>query len=628
MQPVEPLRRRRLHPAGRPHPGAAAGAAQLMARRSALACSPFALAALAARAGARRQDDRRAPSVPGASCRRRSARRLDRSGLRRSRLGRAGAADRSRRCRRATSCRAAICPGRRRRRRGRSTRRSRARRCCFARASPSPTPARVRVLDLRVAYGDGFIAYVNGREVARRGMGRERRRRRRSRTAPRSSAYRLPSPRPPSRRCRRTGTCWRSPSTPGRAAAPSSPRRRLRPSTLGAASGVRIVRGPYLSTPTEGQRGRTACGSNWETDLPATGDGRSSSGRPPPHAAIRPRRIEVRRPATRHVGGPLDGLDARRCLQLRGRGRRRRRRRRAQRRPRFETVAGAGPAVPLRRLRRHALPGPRRAPRDRRGAGARGAAARLQHRRSHRRRQRGVELAEVLRDHRAAGGHRAGGAGARQPRRRSRAARARRSPGRCSACRPRGRPAGPRSISGGVHFVILSTNEMRNPAQRDWLREDLARARRHHARAIFAFCHEGPWSHALHAGESIMVHDYAPLLAAAHVDVLFSGHDHVYERGVGDDARREADLRRQRRRRRAALQPALPGRDADRRRSACRGRCRPARPSVAVLTNDLPLHHGRGRPRDADHALPAAPRRHRGRALRRAFRRASEHARR
>jgi hypothetical protein len=85
----------------------------------------------------------------------------------------------------------------------------------------------------------------------------------------------------------------------------------------------------------------------------------------------------------------------------------------------------------------------------------------------------------------------------------------------------------------GVHFVILSTNEMRNPAQRSWLREDLERARKHHPRAIFAFCHEGPWSHALHGGESIMAHEYAPLLAAAHVDVLFSGHDHIYERGVG-----------------------------------------------------------------------------------------------
>src|SRR5262249_53076708 len=29
---------------------------------------------------------------------------------------------------------------------------------------------RARVLELRVAYNDGFVAYVNGREVARRGM--------------------------------------------------------------------------------------------------------------------------------------------------------------------------------------------------------------------------------------------------------------------------------------------------------------------------------------------------------------------------------------------------------------------------------------------------------------------------
>ena len=86
---------------------------------------------------------------------------------------------------------------------------------------------------------------------------------------------------------------------------------------------------------------------------------------------------------------------------------------------------------------------------------------------------------------------------------------------------------------GGVHFIILSTNEMRNPAQVAWLRDDLARARSHHARAIFAFCHEGPWSHGVHGGASEMAREYAPLLAAAHVDVLFSGHDHIYERGVG-----------------------------------------------------------------------------------------------
>src|SRR6185436_17430695 len=33
-----------------------------------------------------------------------------------------------------------------------------------------PEARRVRVLELRVAYNDGFVAYVNGREVARRGI--------------------------------------------------------------------------------------------------------------------------------------------------------------------------------------------------------------------------------------------------------------------------------------------------------------------------------------------------------------------------------------------------------------------------------------------------------------------------
>jgi predicted phosphodiesterase len=85
---------------------------------------------------------------------------------------------------------------------------------------------------------------------------------------------------------------------------------------------------------------------------------------------------------------------------------------------------------------------------------------------------------------------------------------------------------------GGVHFVVLDTNDG-GAAQRDWLEEDLARARRHHARAVFAFCHEAPWSHALHGNDNRMIRDYAPLLAAGQVDVLFCGHDHTYERGVG-----------------------------------------------------------------------------------------------
>jgi 3',5'-cyclic AMP phosphodiesterase CpdA len=97
------------------------------------------------------------------------------------------------------------------------------------------------------------------------------------------------------------------------------------------------------------------------------------------------------------------------------------------------------------------------------------------------------------------------------------------------------RPAPPFYTSldlGGVHFVVLDTNDGAG-AQRDWLEDDLARARRHHARAVFAFCHEAPWSHALHGNTNRIIRDYGPLLAAGHVDVLFCGHDHTYERGVG-----------------------------------------------------------------------------------------------
>jgi predicted phosphodiesterase len=99
---------------------------------------------------------------------------------------------------------------------------------------------------------------------------------------------------------------------------------------------------------------------------------------------------------------------------------------------------------------------------------------------------------------------------------------------------PPGTPPGWTSLDlGGVHFIVLDTNGMANPAQKEWLTEDLARARRHHARAIFAFCHEGPWSHGLHGNSSMMIRDYAPILAGGGVDVLFSGHDHTYERGTG-----------------------------------------------------------------------------------------------
>jgi hypothetical protein len=89
---------------------------------------------------------------------------------------------------------------------------------------------------------------------------------------------------------------------------------------------------------------------------------------------------------------------------------------------------------------------------------------------------------------------------------------------------------------GGAHFVILDSNRP-DAEQRAWLIRDLAAAKRRHARAIFAILHDGPWSHAAHGGAHVIERDFAPVLAAGGVDVLFSGHDHHYERGVGVTAR-------------------------------------------------------------------------------------------
>lgn len=85
---------------------------------------------------------------------------------------------------------------------------------------------------------------------------------------------------------------------------------------------------------------------------------------------------------------------------------------------------------------------------------------------------------------------------------------------------------------GGVHFVILDTNQL-DRTQRDWLTRDLAAARKRRPRAIFAVCHDGPWSHGVHGGSRTMERDFAPVMASGGVDVVFGGHDHLYERGVG-----------------------------------------------------------------------------------------------
>ncbi len=89
---------------------------------------------------------------------------------------------------------------------------------------------------------------------------------------------------------------------------------------------------------------------------------------------------------------------------------------------------------------------------------------------------------------------------------------------------------------GGAHFVILDSNRP-DAAQLKWMVQDIAGAKRRRARAIFAVAHAGPWAHGPHGGSRTMEREFAPALAAAGVDVLFSGHDHIYERGIGETAR-------------------------------------------------------------------------------------------
>lgn len=83
----------------------------------------------------------------------------------------------------------------------------------------------------------------------------------------------------------------------------------------------------------------------------------------------------------------------------------------------------------------------------------------------------------------------------------------------------------------GVHFVMLDSNAYEHGAQREWLAEDLASARRRGVRAIFAAAHDGPYSRGSHGGNRMARETYAPILAKHGVTMFFSGHDHLYQRG-------------------------------------------------------------------------------------------------
>jgi 3',5'-cyclic AMP phosphodiesterase CpdA len=82
-----------------------------------------------------------------------------------------------------------------------------------------------------------------------------------------------------------------------------------------------------------------------------------------------------------------------------------------------------------------------------------------------------------------------------------------------------------------VHLVFLDSNAYERPEQERWLDADLAAARARKVRALLAFTHDGPYARGMHRGNRLAKDRYVPILARYLVDLLLSGHDHLYQRG-------------------------------------------------------------------------------------------------
>lgn len=82
-----------------------------------------------------------------------------------------------------------------------------------------------------------------------------------------------------------------------------------------------------------------------------------------------------------------------------------------------------------------------------------------------------------------------------------------------------------------IHLVFLDSNAYDRAEQEQWLEADLVAARAKNARAIIVLTHDGPYSRGDHRGNRVARDRYVPILAKYHVDLVLSGHDHIYQRG-------------------------------------------------------------------------------------------------
>ncbi len=97
-----------------------------------------------------------------------------------------------------------------------------------------------------------------------------------------------------------------------------------------------------------------------------------------------------------------------------------------------------------------------------------------------------------------------------------------------------GSPAPERLYSfdaGDIHFVAVDSN-LTLASQAGWIEGDVTAARGRGARHVFFYLHHGPYSAGnKHGGSSAAQTVLVPLAKRLGVDAIFSGHDHIYERG-------------------------------------------------------------------------------------------------
>ncbi len=88
---------------------------------------------------------------------------------------------------------------------------------------------------------------------------------------------------------------------------------------------------------------------------------------------------------------------------------------------------------------------------------------------------------------------------------------------------------------GGAHFVALDSELYYGDKddvpekQKEFLEQDLAATRK---RWKFAFLHRSPYGSSRHGGDERVREDFAPNFAEHGVDLVFVGHEHIYESTV------------------------------------------------------------------------------------------------